>query len=188
MNRRYKALGATYQLARIFEICSLVAVIGIVAKFISVMVSNDANPPGILIGTICVTAFATLYCILTSILYVDDKLPFLSFAVVDFLVLVGMIVVAVGMGKPLSYLDCYKLSNISDNAAVDYVFSSSSYLKSISTTINYASWIGASKAICLETKAIWGLSIALCILFFFSTICSLFLWRQKKSMIAMEKE
>lgn len=54
MAPRYGALGATFQLARVFQACSLIAVIGMTAKFISSIVSNDATPPSILIGTISV--------------------------------------------------------------------------------------------------------------------------------------
>lgn len=93
----------------------------------------------------------------------DDILPFLYSAVLDFLILIGMIVVAVVLGKPLSYLNCSVLSDLGDADAAAYAFTShlSSYIKSISGKLDYSSWIGASKAICLETKAIWGLSIAL---------------------------
>jgi hypothetical protein len=51
---RYGALGATFQIARLFQTCSLIAAIGMTAKFISVIVSNNGTPPNILIGTISV--------------------------------------------------------------------------------------------------------------------------------------
>lgn len=104
-----------------------------------------------------------IYCLITSILFWDDILPFLACATLDLLLLIALIVVAVVVGKPLSYLQCNTLANLSYKDATAYAFSShlSSYLASISRTIDYGSWIGASKVICLETKAIWGLSIAL---------------------------
>jgi hypothetical protein len=72
-------------------------------------------------------------------------------------------VVAVVMGKPLSYLKCNTLAELGYKDATVYAFSSklSSYIATINGKIGYSSWIGASKAICIETKAIWGLSIAL---------------------------
>jgi hypothetical protein len=72
-------------------------------------------------------------------------------------------VVAVIIGKPLSYLKCTTLAELGDKDATAYAFASrlSSYLASISGKVDYVAWIGASKAICLEMKAIWGLSIAL---------------------------
>ncbi|OQE29507.1 hypothetical protein PENSTE_c002G06163 [Penicillium steckii] len=190
MGGRYGALGATFQLARIFQVCSLIAIIGMTAKFISSIVSNDATPPNILIATISVTTITVVYCIISCILFFDDILPFLPSALADFLVLIALIVVAVIMGKPLSYLKCSTLSELGFKDATVYAFSSkiSGYIAEINGKIGYQSWIGASKAICLETKAIWGLSIALCILFFFSSICSICLWRQKKSMMAADEK
>ncbi|KAJ5109634.1 hypothetical protein N7532_002279 [Penicillium argentinense] len=176
---RYGALGATFQIARLFQACSLIAIIGMTAKFISSIVSQNATPPNILIATITVTTIAVIYCIISAILFIDDILPFLPSAIADFLVLIALIVVAVVMGKPLSYLKCSTLAELGYKDATVYAFSSklSSYIATISGRIDYSSWIGASKAICLETKAIWGLSIALC-------AC---LWRQKKAIIAADK-
>lgn len=104
-----------------------------------------------------------IYCIITGILYFDDILPFLPCAILDFLLLIALIVVAVVMGKPLSYLQCSSLSSLGFKDATVYAFTTrlSNVVASISGTIDFASWIGASKTICLETKAIWGLSIAL---------------------------
>ena len=104
-----------------------------------------------------------VYCIISTILFFDNILPFLATAVADFLVLIALIVVAVVMGKPLSYLKCSTLAELGYKDATVYAFSSklSSYIATINGKIDYKSWIGASKAICLETKAIWGLSIAL---------------------------
>jgi hypothetical protein len=53
------ALGATFHLARLFEECSLIAIIGMTANFISDIVRNDATPPSILIGTITVVSAAS---------------------------------------------------------------------------------------------------------------------------------
>jgi hypothetical protein len=93
----------------------------------------------------------------------DDILPFLIIAVLDLLVLIALIVVAVIVGKPLSYLECSTLAELGDSDATIYAFASrlSSYIANISGKIDYVAFIGASKAICIETKAIWGLSIAL---------------------------
>lgn len=79
------------------------------------------------------------------------------------LLLIALIVVAVIVGKPLSYLKCTTLAELGDKDATSYAFVSrlSSYIASVSGKIDYVSWIGASKAICIETKAIWGLSIGL---------------------------
>ncbi|KAJ5935813.1 hypothetical protein N7466_005360 [Penicillium verhagenii] len=167
MAPRYGALGAAFQLARLFQCCSLIAIIGMVAKFIAAIVGQDDTPPNVLIGTISVTSIAVIYCIISEILYLDDILPFLPSAGLDFLILIGMIVVAVIMGKPLSYLGCSSLSDLGDSDAAAYAFSEhlDGYMDSLTGKIDYEAWIGASKAICFETKAVWGLSIALWFVF-----------------------
>lgn len=48
------ALRATFQIARIFQSCTLIAVIGLTANFIAEIVKINAKPPSILIGTITV--------------------------------------------------------------------------------------------------------------------------------------
>lgn len=48
------ALRATFQIARIFQSCALIAVIGLTANFIAEIVKINAQPPNVLIGTITV--------------------------------------------------------------------------------------------------------------------------------------
>jgi hypothetical protein len=110
---------------------------------------------------------------ITYILYFDGVLPFLIPAGADGLLLIAVIVVAVTVGKPLSYLNC---------AALDPQGTTVSFVDSVGKNIgknNYFVWGGASKTNCYEMKAIWGLSIALCVLFSFSGICAVCMWRRK---------
>ncbi|PWY78077.1 hypothetical protein BO94DRAFT_537859 [Aspergillus sclerotioniger CBS 115572] len=177
-------LGATFLCARIIQLCSLIAIIGLTANFIAEIVSNSASPPAIFIGTITVTSIAAIYAFITTILFVDNILPFLATAILDTLILIAVIVVSVIIGKPLSYLQCNNIENYatSDGSSA-YTFSThlSNYLDDLSGKVDYTSWIGGTKAVCLEAKSIWGLCIAMCIMFFFSGICGLVLWRQKKA-------
>lgn len=79
--------------------------------------------------------------------------------------MVALIVVAVIIGKPLSYLKCGSLrlpsSDDSDSSAFAFTTHLSNYLNKAGGKISYIAWIGASKSVCLEGKAIWGLCIAL---------------------------
>lgn len=81
----------------------------------------------------------------------------------DLLLLIAVIVVAVMVGKPLSYLKCNVIGKLtgSNSSAYDFATNLGSYLDKEGGIIDYIHWIGASKAICLEMKSIWGLSIAL---------------------------
>lgn len=72
---------------------------------------------------------------------------------------------AVIIGKPLSYLKCEEIGpgGDGDSSSSAYAFATNldSYLAHLGKKIEYGSLIGASKAVCLEAKSIWGLSIAL---------------------------
>jgi len=48
------ALRATFQIARIFQSCALIVVIGLTANFIAEIAKINAKPPNILVGTITV--------------------------------------------------------------------------------------------------------------------------------------
>jgi hypothetical protein len=70
---RYGALGATFYISRLFQACSLIAIIGMTAKFISVIVSTNATPPNIVIGTISVVCIIYLYILIYEHLEQNKK-------------------------------------------------------------------------------------------------------------------
>lgn len=100
---------------------------------------------------------------MTSLLFFDNILPFLAIAVMDGLCLIALVVIAIIIGKPLSSLKCKGIG--SDSAKSDeFAFSkrADNVLDQLSgTVVRYVNWVGASKSICLEAKAVWGLTIAL---------------------------
>lgn len=105
---------------------------------------------------------AVLYCAITVILYFDNILPFLISTGLDALFLIALIVLSVIVGKPLSYLNCQVLDEISNASSSAYDFTSAlGNSLNKDGKVDYSQWIGTSKATCLEMKSIWGLSIAL---------------------------
>jgi hypothetical protein len=119
-----------------------------------------------------------LYVAITTILYFDSMLHLLASTALDSAVLIAVIVVAVIVGKPLSYLDCAALpSTNSSSTTVSFLDSVGSNM----ARVNYWVWAGASKTTCFEMKAIWGLSIALCILFAFSATCTACMWNKQRA-------
>ncbi|KAL8768061.1 MAG: hypothetical protein Q9209_005604 [Squamulea sp. 1 TL-2023] len=175
------ALGMTFKVARILQTLSLIAIIGMAAYFISQMVSQNNAPSDVLVGTLSVTCIAVLYCAITYILYIDNLLPFLITTGMDGMLLIALVVVAIVVGKPLSYLNCHVIgsSSVSESTYQLGLELKKSFSKE-GSKVQYSNWIGASKVTCYEMKAIWGLSIALCVLFAFSAICSVCLWRRSK--------
>ena len=79
----------------------------------------------------------------------------------DGLFLIAVIVVAVVVGKPLSYLNCKAIGS-ADAMGNAYEFTTSlgNNFDKNGGQLTY-NWIGASRTNCYEMKAIWGLSISL---------------------------
>ena len=172
------ALASTYKITRALQMASLVAIIGMTANFVSEMISANTTPPQILIGTLSIVSaapllqkrmvnrhqvcIAVMYCAITVILFFDSILPYLINTVVDGMFLIALTVVSVIVGKPVSYLNCQVLDDLSNtsSSAIDFTSALGSSLKD-GGKIDYSKWISTSKSTCLEIKSIWGLSIAL---------------------------
>ena len=80
----------------------------------------------------------------------------------DGICLVALTVVAIVVGKPLSYLNCQVIGSASVAESAQQL---STELKSSwnqpTGKVTYSNWIGANKSTCYEMKVIWGLSIAM---------------------------
>lgn len=83
----------------------------------------------------------------------------------DGLLLIAFIVVAVTVGKPISFLNCYVIGKASSqvDSAYAYAFTSSvkDNLNVMGDRLGYTHWAGVTKSNCFQAKAVWGLSIAL---------------------------
>ena len=175
------ALAGTFKIVRALQFISLIAIIGMAANFISEMVSNNSAPTDVLVGTLSIvsvrqglrkgtpvlttrmqTCIAVIYCVITCILFLDNILPYLINTVIDGLLLVALVVIAVVVGKPLSYLNCRIIGSAS---VAESAYQLSAELKASihdhGGKVVYSNWIGASRSTCYEMKAIWGLSISL---------------------------
>ena len=108
------------------------------------------------------TCIAVLYCAITYILFVDNILPFLINTGMDGMLLIAVVVVAVTLGKPLSYLDCPAIGTTATlNSTYDFTESLGSSLDKLGGQLNFNTLIATTKVTCYEMKAIWGLSISL---------------------------
>ncbi|KAJ0158198.1 hypothetical protein CTA2_12092 [Colletotrichum tanaceti] len=177
---RLGALGHTFTAMRAMQFASLVAVIGMVSNFISEINAADATSPQILVGTLVIACVATLYIVITYILYYDNMLPLLLATGADSALLVAVIIVACLLGKPLSYLECTALPPRSGSTAHFMASVTANINTGSAGALSYLIWVGADQRTCYAIKAVWGLSIALCVLFAFSAITSVCLWRRVK--------
>ncbi|PHH69118.1 hypothetical protein CDD80_7005 [Ophiocordyceps camponoti-rufipedis] len=168
------ALGLTFTAMRAMQAAALVAVIGLTSNFIAEVVAAGYVAPSALVGTLVVACFAAVYTIITYILYWDSLLPLLLSTAADVLCLIGVIAVACVLGKPVSYLSCPNLPDSGSTATfIDSLF------RNLAREQIFE-WVNTDKTACLEIKAVWGLSICLCILFFFSAAASACLWKRLK--------
>jgi hypothetical protein len=178
MGPNHGALGATFKAARALQVASMIAIVGMTANFVSEMVSADAKPPSLLIAILSIVSsqtnkafpgltrakvcIAVLYCAITVILYLDNMLPFLVSTIIDVLFIITLVVISIVVGKPLSYLDCRRLGELSNSSSSAFDFTSAlGNSLNKSGVVKYSQWIGTTKSTCLEMKSIWGLSIAL---------------------------
>ncbi|KAL2134943.1 hypothetical protein VTI74DRAFT_10350 [Chaetomium olivicolor] len=170
------AMGVTFNIMRACQFMSLIAVTGLCANFINQIAASEHNPPSELVGTLVVAVIAVIYVVITYILYYDQMLPILLTGALDALLLIASIVVASLVGKPLSMLDCAALPA----SAVTFFTSTSSPIRTkvITKTLPYFTLVTLDQPTCYEIKAVWGLSIALCVLFAFSSLICIGLWHR----------
>ncbi|KAK0737969.1 hypothetical protein B0T18DRAFT_440894 [Schizothecium vesticola] len=174
------ALGMTFTVMRACQLVSLIAVIGMVANFVSEIAAVERSPPSELIGALTVSITAAIYVVITYILYYDSMLPLLFTAILDAFLLIASIVVAALLGKPLSFLNCALLpaktptTLTTHQAALPFGTTATSITK----TLSYFSFVAVDKPTCYEIKAVWALSIALCVLLSFSSLVCLALWQR----------
>lgn len=98
----------------------------------------------------------------------------------DFLLLLAFVIVSVVLGKPISYLNCLIIDNKSAAAnaqsAAAFTQALAENINQSGSTLGLKNWAGSTRVNCYETKAIWGLCIALSILFSCSTFLLPTLW------------
>jgi hypothetical protein len=116
--------------------------------------------------TLVQTCIAALY-ILVSVAYYwsEANLGLLVMAGADSLLLIAFIVVAVTVGKPVSYLNCYVIGKTSTevDAAYAYAFTTSvkNNLNQMGDKLSLGHWAGVTRSNCFQAKTVWGLAIAM---------------------------
>ncbi|KAK3935315.1 hypothetical protein QBC46DRAFT_367679 [Diplogelasinospora grovesii] len=176
------ALGVTFTAMRACQFATLIAIVGLCANFINEITTAERNPPSELIGAITVATIAVVYVVIAYILYYDNMLPLLATCVLDSLLLIASIVVASVIGKPLSMLNCAALPSISNSATTTFWTSIpySSVSEAVNKAVSYFTFVAVDQATCYEIKAVWGLAIALCVLFAFSGLVCVGLWHRAR--------
>ncbi|OIW23913.1 hypothetical protein CONLIGDRAFT_114947 [Coniochaeta ligniaria NRRL 30616] len=183
--------GYAYLGARIAQAIALVPIVGLVGNFLSLIAKSKHSPPSELIATIVFVRFpfpnlvhhpqtnkpksaiSILWVLLSMTAYHDTHIPYLATLALDTLFLIPFIVFAVIIGQPLSLTTCSDLPATASHVALP-----------ISTLpgqpVSYVVFSGAGQTTCYELMAVWGLMIALCVLFAMSAVSAGFLFLGKR--------
>jgi len=118
-------------------------------------------------------------------------LPLLVASGFDGVLLIAAVVIAAVIGKPLPELTCSRLLNTNVLTITATPFSYVAHpirTTTISKTLSYPIFVSLSKSTCMESKAVWGLYIALCILLAFSSFVCLALWHRVRRSVLHTKD
>ncbi|KAI4760957.1 hypothetical protein E4T52_04318 [Aureobasidium sp. EXF-3400] len=179
-------LSETFLCIRGLSLVAMVGIVGLTANFVAAINSVGIEPPREIVGTLSITktCIATLYTLISIPFYMAQaNLGLFIMTAIDSLLLLAFIVVSVTLGKPLSLLNCFAIAaadSKTDAAGAAYWLQSLVQNVKQGGSIGLYVWAGSTRLNCLETKAIWGLCIALCILFSCSCILLPTLWFKSK--------
>ncbi|KAH7406413.1 hypothetical protein DE146DRAFT_390555 [Phaeosphaeria sp. MPI-PUGE-AT-0046c] len=170
---------------RVLQAICMIVVIGITSNFVQMIVTTGVEPPKEFVGTLSVTCIATLY-IMVSVGYYWSyaNLGLLVMTGVDSLLLIAFIVCAVTLGKPMSFLNCYVIGKSSKEVDAQYAYAfvsaAAQNLNTSGSGLDLRHWAGVTRTNCFQAKTIWGMAIALCILFTVSCALLPTLWYKNK--------
>jgi hypothetical protein len=122
-----------------------------------------------------------MYCLISlPFFYSNANLGLLIMTAIDSMLLLAFVIVSVVLGKPVSYLDCMIIgdSTAAGNAqsAVQFAQALAASLNNGDGTLMLSNWASSTRTNCLETKAVWGLAIALAVCFSVSSLILPALW------------
>jgi len=160
-------LSITFLGVRALQFISMIVILGLTSNFVNSMVTNSFNPPSAVVGTLTIASMATLYTLVSiSFYWAEANIGLYVMAGIDGCLTLAWIIIAVVVGKPVSYLNCYKAGSSGNGEILVSLLNS---LNKDGSSLSLADWSGLNKSNCFETKAIWGFGIILAILFATST-------------------
>ncbi|KAF1846296.1 uncharacterized protein K460DRAFT_386585 [Cucurbitaria berberidis CBS 394.84] len=178
-------LSKMFLMVRVLQAICMIIVIGITSNFVQMIVTTGVEPPKEFVGTLSVTCIATLY-IMVSVGYYwsHANLGLLVMTGVDSLLLIAFIVCAVTLGKPMSFLNCYVIGKSSKEVDAQYAYAfvtaAAQNLNTSGAGLDLRHWAGVTRTNCFQAKTVWGMAIALCILFTVSCTLLPTLWYKNK--------
>ncbi|KUI70790.1 hypothetical protein VM1G_06496 [Cytospora mali] len=177
--RNHGYYGHTFVGSRLLSGIALLAILGLIATFISEINHAKLIAPEQLIAALIISCCALLWVLLSFTAYDDTHIPYLATAIVDAVFLIPFIAAVVVLGGPLNQTDCSTLPSQSGNGNTTTLDLSSADTSG-NGTISYDTLVGSNQTTCYKLQATWGLIIALAILFVFSGIAAAFMFLGKR--------
>lgn len=154
-----RPLSTTFLLARLLQTLIFALTIYLTATFISRIIATPAVPPTQLILTLTTTSLAAFYTLISLPFYwAQATRGLLIMCLIDLLMAAAFAVVAVVLGRPVSYLSCASIPKSAGGNALQFA---SSLATNIGKDGELLGWVGATRLTCYEVKVVWGASIAL---------------------------
>lgn len=175
--RNHGYYGHTFVFSRLLSGIALLAIIGLVASFTSIINKASLAPPPQLTGALIVSAAALLWVLLSFTAYDDTHIPYLATAIVDTVFLIPYVVVVIILGGQLSKTECSTLPTDSGNGTTLQLNPADN---AGNGTLSYITFVASDQMTCYKLQGTWGLTIALCILFTFSALAATFMFMGKR--------
>ena len=194
-------LGRTFLISRGLSIVAIVSIVGMTAHFVSQLVSSNIDPPREIVGTLTVvscnnlsisrktqqgtdssiqTSLAALYTLLSlPLFYSSASTTLLILTALDLLLLLAFTIISILLSRPISHLNCRVIRSASAASSAESAWAFAMALASGnegSTVMGLTGWAGSGRAECFQTKAVWSLGVALCILFATSAVVLPVMW------------
>ncbi|KAG6086872.1 hypothetical protein E4U30_001271 [Claviceps sp. LM220 group G6] len=172
--RNSRASDMIFMALRALQVVALIILIGLTARHVSYMMVPGKELPKTLAATLALAILMVLYSAITFILFRMGKLRLIIPVIVGEVFCCGCnVIVAALIGIPLRHASCHSLKNTDNKAEFLQVLYQQSGVRQFET-------MNADRATCIQTKAVWGLLLSLCILFSATSMQSMGLAHRQK--------
>ncbi|KAG5963117.1 hypothetical protein E4U58_003654 [Claviceps cyperi] len=159
---------------KVLQVVALSILIGLTARHVSYMMVPGKELPKTLAATLALAVIMVVYSAITIILYLMGKLLLIiPVSVGEVFCCCCNILVAALIGIPLRHASCHSLKNTDNKAEFLQVLHQQGSAREFEV-------MNADRATCIQTKAVWGLLLSLCILFGTTSIQSMSLAHDQK--------
>ncbi|CAK7245161.1 MAG: hypothetical protein STHCBS139747_006730 [Sporothrix thermara] len=175
--------GYTLLAVRPLQTIAIAAVVGMTASFVSQDAHAHLAAPSQVVGTLVISSIALLWTLLSATAHVDAYIPYWITACLDLLFTVPFIVGAAVLGGPLGGFSCSVLPNTSNSD----LLAIQTKAATATSPAAYILFVGDNQATCYQIMAVWGLAIALCVMFVVTGLAAmlLFLGRRRSAALAL---